>query len=133
MVYSSYTMNNISLKIKGVKNMLKKFMTMKKFRESYYIVPKSLEMVSLSEFGGSDINLKKLGIFLNRIDMFIVEDCKLTELLLKTGYICYSDNTKKLNPKQIEEIKKDKGSVREKAKKYGLSVGTISKINNDKY
>ena len=113
--------------------MLKKFMTMKKFRESYYIVPKSLEMVSLSEFGGSDINLKKLGIFLNRIDMFIVEDCKLTELLLKTGYICYSDNTKKLNPKQIEEIKKDKGSVREKAKKYGLSVGTISKINNDKY
>ena len=133
MVYSTYIMNNISLKIKGEKNMLKRFMTMKKFRESYYIVPKSLETVWLSEFGGNDINLKKLGIILEKLDMFIVEDCKLTELVLKTGYICYSDNTKKLNQKQIEEIKKDKGSVREKAKKYGLSVGTISKINNDKY
>ncbi|MBW4862434.1 MAG: hypothetical protein KZY55_00785 [Paeniclostridium sp.] len=113
--------------------MLKRFMTMKKFRESYYIVPKSLETVSLSEFGGNNINLKKLGIILEKLDMFIVEDCKLTELVLKTGYICYADNTKKLNQKQIEEIKKDKGSVREKAKKYNVSVGTISKINNDKY
>ena len=40
---------------------------------------------------------------------------------------------KKLNNEQVEKIKNDTGSYRAKAKKYNLSIGTISKIMNDKY
>ena len=40
---------------------------------------------------------------------------------------------KKLTKEQVEKIKNDTGSYRAKAKKYKLSLGTISKIMNDKY
>ena len=38
-----------------------------------------------------------------------------------------------LSDEEVEIIKNDIGSYRAKAKKYNLSVGTISKIMNDKY
>ena len=40
---------------------------------------------------------------------------------------------KKLSAEQVKQIKNDTGSYRAKAKKYKLSLGTISKIMNDKY
>ena len=43
------------------------------------------------------------------------------------------NGNKKLTKEQVEIIKNDTGSCRAKAKKYNLSVGTISKIMNDKY
>lgn len=51
----------------------------------------------------------------------------------KNGYIVFRHNKKKFTEKEVEEIKKDFGSTREKAKKYKVSPATISKINNDKY
>ena len=38
-----------------------------------------------------------------------------------------------LSAEQVEQIKNDTGSYRAKARKYKLSLGTISKIMNDKY
>ena len=35
--------------------------------------------------------------------------------------------------KEVEKIKNDIGSYRSKAKKYKVSIGTISKIMNNKY
>lgn len=49
----------------------------------------------------------------------------------KNGYIVF--RKMKVNKEIIEKIKSDTGTQREKAKKYGLSVGTINKIMNDKY
>lgn len=50
----------------------------------------------------------------------------------KNGYIVFRKG-KKLSAEQVEQIKNDTGSYRSKAKKYNLSVSTISKIMNDKY
>lgn len=50
----------------------------------------------------------------------------------KNGYIVERPS-KKLTKEQVEIIKNDIGTQREKAKKYGVSVGTINKIMNDKY
>lgn len=112
--------------------MLKNFMTIKKFREKYYIVPKSLKEAKLYNLGFY-VNVKKLGIILDKIDMFNTEESEITNLLLKTGYICYSNDDKKVSEELEEQIKKDTGSVRALAKKYNLAIGTISKIKNDKY
>ena len=50
----------------------------------------------------------------------------------KNGYIVFT-REKLLTPEDVAVIKNDTGTQREKAKKYGLSVGTINKIMNDKY
>lgn len=50
----------------------------------------------------------------------------------KNGYIVQRRG-KKLTNEQVSAIKNDTGSYRAKAKKYNLSLGTISKIMNDKY
>lgn len=49
----------------------------------------------------------------------------------KNGYIVF--RPMKVGKELAEMIKNDTGSQRAKAKKYGLSVGTINKIMNDKY
>lgn len=49
----------------------------------------------------------------------------------KNGYIVFRNI--KVTKEIAEIIKNDTGSQRAKAKKYGLSVGTINKIMNDKY
>lgn len=51
----------------------------------------------------------------------------------KNGYIIFRLNQKKVSKELQEIIRNDKGSCREKAKKYGVSIGTISKIMNNKY
>lgn len=50
----------------------------------------------------------------------------------RNGYIVQRRG-KKLTSEQVAIIKNDTGSYRAKAKKYNLSLGTISKIMNDKY
>ena len=50
----------------------------------------------------------------------------------KNGYIVQRRG-KKLTNEQVSAIKNDTGSYRAKVKKYNLSLGTISKIMNDKY
>lgn len=51
----------------------------------------------------------------------------------KNGYIVFRLNQKKVSKELQEIIRNDKDSYRKKAKKYGVSIGTISKIMNDKY
>lgn len=51
----------------------------------------------------------------------------------KNGYIIFRYNQKKVSKELQDIIRNDKGSCREKAKKYGVSIGTISKIMNNKY
>lgn len=51
----------------------------------------------------------------------------------KNGYIVFRNTNKKLTKEQAEIIKNDTGSVRAKAEKYKISIGTVSKIMNDKY
>lgn len=50
----------------------------------------------------------------------------------RNGYIVQRRG-KMLTSEQVVIIKNDTGSYRAKAKKYNLSLGTISKIMNDKY
>lgn len=50
----------------------------------------------------------------------------------ENGYIVFK-KTKILSDEEVEIIKNDVGSQREKAEKYGVSVGTINKIMNNKY
>lgn len=50
----------------------------------------------------------------------------------KDGYIVERKG-KKLRREEVEKIKNDTGSYREKAEKYNISKGTISKIMNYKY
>ncbi|HHS9374790.1 TPA: hypothetical protein ACTWRU_003737 [Clostridioides difficile] len=52
---------------------------------------------------------------------------------LERGYLVFRHVGKKLNNEQIRKIKSDIGTYREKAKKYGVSPATISKVMNDKY
>lgn len=67
--------------------------------------------------------------FLDEYSCYIVDPDIAAE---KNCYIVQRKG-KKLTKEQVEIIKNDTGSCRAKAKKYNLSVGTISKIMNDKY
>ena len=50
----------------------------------------------------------------------------------ENGYLVFT-REKIISPKDVEIIKNDTGTQREKAQGYGVSVGTINKIMNDKY
>lgn len=91
--------------------------TLKQFFERFYIVPKDW------------ILTEEQRKFLDKNSCYI-SDPVMAEG--KDGYIVRRRG-KKLNNEQVEKIKNDTGSYRAKAKKYNLSIGTISKIMNDKY
>lgn len=91
--------------------------TLKQFFDRFYVIPKDLKC--------SDEELE----FLEKYS-FELSDPKVREG--KDGYIVERKG-KKLSAEQVEQIKNDIGSYRAKAKKYKVSVGTISKIMNDRY
>ena len=91
--------------------------TLKQFFNRFYCIPK-------------DINLtKEQKEFLESVHHTPVSENVLNG---KDGYIVFRKG-KKLSAEQVKQIKNDTGSYRAKAKKYKLSLGTISKIMNDKY
>ena len=91
--------------------------TLKQFFNRFYCIPK-------------DINLtKEQKEFLECVNHTPVSENVLNG---KDGYIVFRKG-KKLSAEQVKQIKNDTGSYRAKAKKYKLSLGTISKIMNDKY
>lgn len=91
--------------------------TIKQFVERFYIVPKDMD------FTEEERN------FLEKYSCYIVDPIIAAG---KNGYIVQRKG-KKLTKEQVKKIKNDTGSYRAKAKKYNLSLGTISKIMNDKY
>lgn len=101
-------------------------MSLKEISEKYYLIPKGVEYENTE---GEDITeLVKVG--LEVLDMFEnIHD----EEDLKNSYIVKRKSEKKLSDEEVKKIKESKGSVREKAKRFGVSIGTISKINNNKY
>lgn len=91
--------------------------TLKQFFERFYVIPKDLnwtdeELVFFSKYS------------------FELSDPRVRAG--KDGYIVERKG-KKLSDEEVQIIKNDSGSQRAKAKKYGLSVGTINKIMNNKY
>lgn len=101
-------------------------MSLKEVSEKYYLIPKGVKY-----YNTESINVTEMvEVALETLDMLEnIHD----EEELKNSYIVKRKTGKKLNAKQVKEIKEFKGSVREKAEKFGVSVGTISKINNNKY
>lgn len=100
-------------------------MTLKELSEEYYLIPKGINYVN--------INLstsEELEEVLHEVDQF--GDIYDTEYL-SSSYIVRQKREKKLNLEQVEKIKNDKGSMREKAKKYNISVGTVWKIIHNEY
>lgn len=75
---------------------------------------------------------KRITMMLEEIDL-LTDIHKIDKEYLKTRYIVRQKRGKKLNAEQIEEIKNAKGSMRDKARKYNIIVGTVCKIMNDKY
>lgn len=109
--------------------MFKNLTTLKEVKEDYYLIPKSLKSVTIS---GVKIDIKNFYEVCKTLDYF-ENDSFFDDNILKNGYVCYSNNDKKV-PKEIEDqIKNDTGSIRKLAKKYGYGVGTIHKIKNNTY
>lgn len=94
--------------------------TVKQFFERFYVIPKEPKNYKWEP------NEKK---FLEEHSLELVEEL---ERLGKDGYIV-TRKKKKLKPEEVEKIKNDIGSYRDKAEKYKLSLGTIHKIMRDKY
>lgn len=91
--------------------------TLKQFFDRFYCIPKDKDFT------------KEERAFLERVQVAPVSENVLNG---KNGYIVFRKG-KKLSAERVEQIKNDIGSYRAKAKKYNLSVGTISKIMNDRY
>lgn len=94
--------------------------TVKQFFERFYVIPREPKNYKWEPHQRE---------FLEDHSLSLVEEL---EILGKDGYIV-TRKKKKFKSEEVEKIKNDKGSQREKAKKYGVSVGTINKIMNDKY
>lgn len=91
--------------------------TLKNFYEYNYVIPKCAELP------------EEIRTFLDKRSFELSSEEVANG---KNGYIVFRKG-KKLSDKEVEIIKNDTGSYRAKAKKYKLSLGTISKIMNDKY
>lgn len=91
--------------------------TIKQFVERFYIIPRDNSFT------------EEQRKFLEKYSCYISNPIIAAG---KNGYIVFRKG-KKLSAEQVEQIKNDTGSYRAKAKKYKLSLGTISKIMNDKY
>ena len=92
--------------------------TLKTFFDRFYILPKEGK-----EWGNSE----KTFLEQNKL---VLSNEKVANG--ENGYIVFTKE-KLLTPEDVAIIKNDIGTQREKAKRYGLSVGTINKIMNDKY
>lgn len=91
--------------------------TLKTFFERFYVIPKEGE-----EWG------EKERKFLEQNKIVLTGEFTKHG---KNGYIVF--RRIKVNKEIAQAIKNEPGTQREKAKRYGLSVGTINKIMNDKY
>ena len=91
--------------------------TLKQFFERFYVLPKDIECN------------EEQRIFLEQNKLVLRGEDVING---KNGYIVERPG-KKLTKEQVEIIKNDTGSQRDKAEKYNVSVGTINKIMNDKY
>ena len=99
-------------------------MTLEELSKEYYLIPKGVKYtINISTSDEMERVLEVIDQFGDIYD----------EEYLKTSYIVRQKRGKKLNAEQIEEIKNAKGSMRDKARKYNISVGTVCKIMNDKY
>lgn len=92
--------------------------TLKTFFDRFYILPKEGK-----EWGKAEKE------FLEKNKLFLINPKVANG---ENGYIIFAKE-KLLSPEDVAIIKNDTGTQREKAKRYGLSVGTINKIMNDKY
>ncbi len=94
--------------------------TLKQFFDRFYVLPKDPNECPWTEEQRTFLETKSLKLSgeLERIG--------------KDGYIV-TRKKKKFKPEEVEKIKNEPGSYREKAKKYNVSVGTIYKIMKDKY
>ena len=91
--------------------------TLKQFFDRFYVLPKDIECN------------EEQRIFLEQNKLVLIGEDVISG---KNGDIVERP-AKKLTKEQVEIIKNDTGSQREKANKYNVSVGTINKIMNDKY
>lgn len=94
--------------------------TVKQFFDRFYVLPKKPIGYEWTE------NQIK---FLEKYSLELIEEL---ERIGKDGYIV-TRKKKKFKPEEVERIKNEPGSYREKAKKYNVSLGTIYKIMRDKY
>lgn len=100
--------------------------SLKEVSEKYYLIPKGVKY-----YNANNENITELvESALEMLDMF---ELNYNDEELKNSYIVKRKSEKKLSDEEVKKIKESKGSVREKAKRFNLSVGTISKINNNKY
>ncbi len=100
--------------------------SLKEISEKYYLIPKGVKY-----YNANNENITELvESALEMLDMF---ELNYDEEDLKNSYIVKRKSEKKLSDEEVKKIKESKGSVREKAERFGVSIGTISKINNDKY
>ena len=101
-------------------------MSLKEVSEKYCLIAKGVKY-----YNANNVNITELvESALEMLDMF---ELNYDEEDLKNSYIVKRKTEKKLSDEEVKKIKESKGSVREKAERFGVSVGTISKINNDKY
>lgn len=91
--------------------------TLKQFFDRFYCVPKDLEFTNEER------------AFLERVKKV---PANKDVALGKNGYIVFRRG-KKFDDDEVKTIKNDVGTYRQKAEKYNTSIGTISKIMNDKY
>lgn len=100
--------------------------SLKEVSEKYYLIPKGVKY-----YNANNENITELvESALEMLDMF---ELNYNDEELKNSYIVKRKSEKKLSDEEVKKIKESKGSVREKAKRFGVSIGTISKINNNKY
>lgn len=91
--------------------------TLRQFFSRFHVIPKGL-----------DFTEEELKI-LNKYSF------ELTDPRVKAGKDGYIVERKQkiFTPEEVQAIKKESGTYREKAKKYGVSPATIYKIMKDKY
>ena len=92
--------------------------TLKQFFDRFYVIPRD------KQFNDEQLQFLESNCFIPADEGVLAG---------KNGYIIFRLNQKKVSKELQEIIRNDKGSCREKAKKYKLSIGTISKIMNNKY
>ncbi|MGL5087580.1 MAG: hypothetical protein ACRC68_17985 [Clostridium sp.] len=111
--------------------MVKKFklwlngMTLKTLKKDYYIIRKGIK------YHHPIISTEDIEDILKAVNEFSNIYCD--EEVLGEYYIVKRKTEKKFNAEEVQAIKIDTGSIREKSLKYKASIGTISKIMNDKY
>lgn len=92
--------------------------TLKQFFDRFYVIPRD------KQFSKEQLQ------FLEENSFIPADESVLNG---KNGYLVFRLNQKKVSKELQEIIRNDKDLYRKKAKKYGVSIGTISKIMNDKY